>query len=350
MGARAPAAAAAIAALAACTLWIGLSAGVILFNRVILNELALPFPLTLTSVHMAVCGSLAAVLVRGGWVAPAAGMDAPTYAATLAPVGALFAAVLYLGNAAYLHLSVAFIQMLKALMPAAVYGVACAARLDAISVRVAADMAAIVAGVALAAAGELTFVPLGVTLQLASVAAESVRLVLLQKALQGTGLRLNPVTTMYYVAPAALVCLSIPWLVLEAGPLRAALAAGTVRVTPAVLAANALAAAALNLAAFALIGRTSALTMNVAGVVKDWGLIWASASLFGAPVTRLNLAGYGVALAGVASYNVRKYNALQEAAAAAEAGDKERGGGELKALRAPPLSDDGGDRIKAGGP
>ena len=184
----------------------------------------------------------------------------------------------------------------------------------------------------------------------ASVAAESVRLVLLQKALQGTGLRLNPVTTMYYVAPAALVCLSIPWLVLEAGPLRAALAAGTVRVTPAVLAANALAAAALNLAAFALIGRTSALTMNVAGVVKDWGLIWASASLFGAPVTRLNLAGYGVALAGVASYNVRKYNALQEAAAAAEAGDKERGGGELKALRAPPLSDDGGDRIKAGRP
>ena len=42
------------------------------------------------------------------------------------PVGALFAGTLWLGNAAYMHLSVSFIQMLKALMPAAVYGVGCA--------------------------------------------------------------------------------------------------------------------------------------------------------------------------------------------------------------------------------
>ncbi len=38
---------------------------------------------------------------------------------------------------------------------------------------------------------------------------------------------------------------------------------------------------ALNMAVFLLIGRSSALTMNVAGVIKDWLLILLSVILFG---------------------------------------------------------------------
>ena len=38
--------------------------------------------------------------------------------------------------------------------------------------------------------------------------------------------------------------------------------------------------AALNMAVFLLIGRTSALTMNIAGVVKDWLLIGLSVLIF----------------------------------------------------------------------
>lgn len=41
-----------------------------------------------------------------------------------------------------------------------------------------------------------------------------------------------------------------------------------------------LAPAALNMAVFLLIGKTSALTMNVAGVVKDWLLILLSVLLY----------------------------------------------------------------------
>ena len=43
---------------------------------------------------------------------------------------------------------------------------------------------------------------------------------------------------------------------------------------------------------FLLIGKTSALTMNIAGVIKDWMLIFFSFYLFHAPVTTLNLLGY----------------------------------------------------------
>jgi hypothetical protein len=39
--------------------------------------------------------------------------------------------------------------------------------------------------------------------------------------------------------------------------------------------------AALNMAVFLLIGKTSALTMNIAGVVKDWLLIGLSVVVFG---------------------------------------------------------------------
>lgn len=52
-------------------------------------------------------------------------------------------------------------------------------------------------------------------------------------------------------------------------------------------------------AVFLLIGKTSALTMNIAGVIKDWVLIFFSYYLFGAPVTALNLLGYGFCCTGV---------------------------------------------------
>ena len=51
-------------------------------------------------------------------------------------------------------------------------------------------------------------------------------------------------------------------------------------------------------AVFLLIGKTSALTMNIAGVIKDWMLIFFSFSLFHAPVTALNLGGYAFCCTG----------------------------------------------------
>ena len=50
---------------------------------------------------------------------------------------------------------------------------------------------------------------------------------------------------------------------------------------------------------FLLIGKTSALTMNIAGVIKDWLLIFCSYYLFRAPVTALNMVGYAFCCAGV---------------------------------------------------
>ena len=51
-----------------------------------------------------------------------------------------------------------------------------------------------------------------------------------------------------------------------------------------VLLSNGTIAFGLNLSVFLLIGKTSALTMNVAGVIKDWLLIGLSALIFHAQV------------------------------------------------------------------
>nr|GEU62625.1 probable sugar phosphate/phosphate translocator At2g25520 [Tanacetum cinerariifolium] len=74
---------------------------------------------------------------------------------------------------------------------------------------------------------------------------------------------------------------------------------------------NSLCAFALNLAVFLLVGKTSALTMNVAGVVKDWLLIAFSWGVIKDNVTGVNLFGYVVAFLGVGYYNHAKLQALK---------------------------------------
>ena len=54
---------------------------------------------------------------------------------------------------------------------------------------------------------------------------------------------------------------------------------------------------------------TAALTMNIAGVVKDWILIGLSAWMYKAPVTSMNLGGYFLAFLAVCYYNFSKIQA-----------------------------------------
>ena len=95
---------------------------------------------------------------------------------------------------------------------------------------------------------------------------------------------------------------------------------------PSVMLANAMTAFILNLAVFLLIGKTSALTMNIAGVIKDWMLIFFSWSVFKAPVTATNLLGYIFCCSGVVVYNHMKLQALKASVATTSTGkDSETG-------------------------
>ncbi|MCO5556321.1 hypothetical protein L7F22_009868 [Adiantum nelumboides] len=92
---------------------------------------------------------------------------------------------------------------------------------------------------------------------------------------------------------------------------------------------NSACAFALNLAVFLLIGKTSALTMNVAGVVKDWLLIAFSWSVIKDRVTTINLVGYGLAFLGVCYYNHCKLQGLKAKEGQKKTGEQDEEAGRL---------------------
>lgn len=293
--------------------WIGLSGAVILFNKYLLAVYGFPYPITLTMWHMFFCATLAIGLVKSGKV-QAINMDRATYIKAIVPIGACYALTLWVGNAAYLYLSVSFIQMLKALMPAAVFLVGCVFGTEKFKWPLMANMAVVTVGVVIASYGEFNFNIVGVAYQMASITCESVRLVLVQLLLQSRGLKLNPITTLYYVAPCCFGFLLIPFFALEASKLSTD---SNLSINPLLFLANAIIAFGLNMAVFLLIGKTSALTMNIAGVVKDWLLIGLSVLLFKSVITGLNLFGYFIAFLAVCYYNYLKLQSMKASAASA---------------------------------
>ncbi|XP_057799920.1 probable sugar phosphate/phosphate translocator At2g25520 [Salvia miltiorrhiza] len=292
-------------------IWIFLSFTVIVYNKYILDRKLYnwPFPISLTMIHMAFCSSLAFAAVRLLRLVEPAALSRRVYLSSVVPIGALYSLSLWLSNSAYIYLSVSFIQMLKALMPVAVYSIGILLKKDSYKPTTMSNMLAISVGVAIAAYGEAKYDSWGVFLQLGAVAFEATRLVMIQILLTSKGINLNPITSLYYVAPSCLVFLSIPWLIVEFPVLRQQTAAFQFDFL--IFGTNSLCAFALNLAVFLLVGKTSALTMNVAGVVKDWLLIAFSWSVIKDTVTPVNLIGYGLAFMGVAYYNHSKLQALK---------------------------------------
>ncbi|XP_074558626.1 putative sugar phosphate/phosphate translocator At5g25400 [Curcuma longa] len=311
--------------------WIFLSFSVIVYNKYILDPkmYGWPFPISLTMIHMAFCSALAFLLVRVFRLVDLPSsppMTRALYLSSVVPIGALFSVSLWFSNSAYIYLSVSFIQMLKALMPVAVYSIGIFFEKETFKSSSMLNMLSIYLGVAIAAYGEARFDGTGVALQLGAVAFEATRLVLIQILLTSKGISLNPITSLYYVAPCCFAFLLVPWSVVELPVLRVRSSA-SLRPDLLIFGTNSFCAFALNLAVFLLVGKTSALTMNVAGVVKDWLLIAFSWSVIRDTVTLINLFGYAIAFLGVAYYNHVKLQALKakEAQKKAAQADEEAG-------------------------
>ncbi|RZC92101.1 hypothetical protein C5167_027990 [Papaver somniferum] len=291
------------------SIWIFLSFTVIVYNKYILDKKMYnwPFPITLTMIHMSFCSGLAFILVRVFKLVEPVSMSKELYISSVVPIGALYSLSLWFSNSAYIYLSVSFIQMLKALMPVAVYSISVMFKKESFKTKTMANMLSISFGVAIAAYGEAKFDSWGVILQLSAVAFEATRLVLIQILLTSKGITLNPITSLYYVAPCCLVFLFFPWVLVEFPILKES---SSFHFDWLIFGTNSVCAFALNLAVFLLVGKTSALTMNVAGVVKDWLLIGFSWRVIRDTVTMVNLLGYGVAFLGVTYYNYLKFQAM----------------------------------------
>lgn len=286
-------------------IYILLSSGVILYNKWVLSPkyFNFPFPITLTMIHMGFSGAVAFFLIRVFKVVAPVKMTLEIYATCVVPISAFFASSLWFGNTAFLHISVAFIQMLKALMPVATLSVAVLAGTDKLRWDVFLNMMLISAGVVISSYGEIHFNVIGTAYQVTGIFAEALRLVLTQVLLQKKGLTLNPITSLYYIAPCSFAFLFVPWYFLEQPGMEVA----QIQFNYWIFFSNAFCALALNFSIFLVIGRTGAVTFRVAGVLKDWILIGLSTILFPeSTISGLNITGYAIALCGVVMYNYIK--------------------------------------------
>lgn len=201
------------------------------------------------------------------------------------------------------------------MMPMLVYAVGCMLGTEVFATHTCWILVVVVTGVLVASYGEVVFVLMGVVFQVASLLSEATRLTLVQLLLQSKGIKLNPISSLYYIAQVCLMCLILPLGLLEANTLFK----HNWSLHPGIVLLSAIAAFTLNCAVFLLIGKTSALVMNLAGVFKDVMLIYLSLSIFGSTVTELQALGYSVALCGAFYYNYHRMSILAAKPAKLEA-------------------------------
>ncbi|WFD48484.1 hypothetical protein GLX27_003154 [Malassezia furfur] len=284
-------------------IWIALSSSVIVYNKYILDNLKYPFPVFLTTFHMAFAAIGTRLLARYTTLLKGLNnveMTTERWTRNILPIGALFSGSLVFSNMAYLTLSVSFIQMLKAFTPVAVLLISFAFGLKKLSGTLTGIVMMISVGVCLASYGETEFNMTGFTYQVLAIAFESTRLVMVQVLLQG--LKMDPLVSLYYFAP---VCAALNMVILPFAEGWAPFAALS-QLGPFVLLSNAGVAFGLNIASVFLIGAASSLTLTLAGVLKDILLILGSMFLLGSSVTGLQFFGYAIALGGLVLFKTHK--------------------------------------------
>lgn len=288
-------------------IWISVSCAMIFFNKFVLDQLKFPFPMFLCTWHMVLATVLTRIMASTTNMLPGVRdkkVDGAAMKTKIIPVACFFAVSLILSNNAYIYLSVSYIQMLKAFTPVAVLVFSFFAGLEKSSMMEVYIVSLICIGVAMTSVGETFFSWTGFTFQSLAICAESSRLVLTNVLLKE--LKLDPLSSLYYIAPPCAFLIGVLCLYFEAANLP-----WERMMTPAfgmVMAANGAVAFALNVAVVMLIGNTSALVLTLAGIVKDILIVSLSVLLFGTPITNLQYLGYGLALMGLNLHKEYKKN------------------------------------------
>ncbi|KAJ5894288.1 sugar phosphate/phosphate translocator [Penicillium taxi] len=283
-------------------LWIALSSSVILFNKWVLSSAK--FALFLTTWHMVFATAMTQFLARFTTVLDSrhkVPMTPATYGRAIVPIGIMFSLSLICGNLAYLYLSVSFIQMLKAtnvvvtLFATWFFGIAPP------NFKTLGNVAIIVAGVVIASFGEIKFEMFGFLIQIGGIIFEALRLVMVQRLLSSAEFKMDPLVSLYYYAPACAVTNGVVTLFTDLPRMSME---NIYSLGVATLIANALVAFLLNASVVLLIGKTSAVVLTMAGILKDILLVCASMIIFRDPVTGQQFFGYSIALGGLVYYKL----------------------------------------------
>ena len=192
-------------------------------------------------------------------------------------------------------------------------------RLEIPSWRLVAIIATMTGGVIMMVAGEVSFSTLGFILVISAAFFSGFRWGLTQILLLRNPATSNPFSSIFYLAPimfASLFTIAIPvegfsplfagleLLVEKKGPVFGPL----ILLFPGVI------AFLMTASEFALLQRTSVVTLSIAGIFKEVVTISAAGIVFGDALTPINISGLFVTIGAIAAYNWIKIKKMREEA------------------------------------
>jgi len=178
-----------------------------------------------------------------------------------------------------------------------------------------------IVGVVLMVAGEVDFSTLGFVLVISAAFFSGFRWGLTQILLLRNPATSNPFSSIFYLAPVMFVSLLIIAIPVEGFP---ALWGGILILIekkgpvmgPLILLFPGAIAFLMTASEFALLQRTSVVTLSIAGIFKEVVTISAAGLVFGDPLTPINVSGLFVTIGAIAAYNWIKIRKMREEALA----------------------------------
>ncbi|KAM0345241.1 hypothetical protein ACHAPU_006639 [Fusarium lateritium] len=322
-------------------LWYLFSLSISIYNKWMFDHdrLNFAFPLFTTSMHMVVQFVLSALVLyfvpslRPGYRAHQSdlgssrhddepksyGMTKMFYLTRIGPCGAATGLDIGLGNTSLKFISLTFYTMCKSSSLAFVLVFAFVFRLETPTLRLIAIIATMTMGVVLMVFGEVEFKAGGFALVISAAFFSGFRWGLTQILLLRNPATSNPFSSIFFLTPVmflVLICLAVP--VEGVGPLiEGYKVLGNewgFFMAPLFLLFPGCIAFCMTASEFALLQRTSVVTLSIAGIFKEVVTISAAALVFGDRLTAINFVGLLTTMAAIAAYNYIKIRKMREEA------------------------------------
>jgi hypothetical protein len=324
----------------------------ILLQKYVLGVLDFEYPIFIVTLAAVTRWAVVLTLVHSGVIELGAHADLSFVEWTrgMLPVGILECISLAAGSTAYLHISVSFVQMLKAFQPVVLNVFIVGLGLEKFSWQLFVCIMVVTVGSVLAAIGEVNFTMTGVWLMLISELAESAKYVILHFYLRNE--RFTLWEGVYFTTPSSSFSLGVLCVLFERDVVK--------RENMAVFLENwkiffALVVLAMitTVSGFGIIKELGSVSNKVLVMLRNALLIYPAVQLYDDIVTPIQIIGYGVTAVGTTAFAfikvsqeviVRTKSQMDLAALAAQEEAKESGIGQslLRSLRTTPRGESSG--------
>ncbi|KAF2664484.1 TPT-domain-containing protein [Microthyrium microscopicum] len=317
-------------------LWYLFSISITVYNKWMFTDepdnpetIVFPFPLFTTCVHMLVQFCLASLVLyfmpdfrptNGEVFDPTSQKPIMTrmfYLTRIGPCGAATSLDIGLGNMSFKFITLTFYTMCKSSVLGFVLLFAFIFKLEKPSWKLGGIITMMTVGVVMMVAGEAAFNLIGFLLIMSSAASSGFRWSLTQILLIRHPATSNPFSSIFFLAPVMFITLLVIAIPIEgfsglAAAFSALVSAKGPILAPLILLFPGILAFCMTASEFALLQRTSVVTLSICGIFKEVLTISTASLVFGDQLTPINSVGLVVTIGTIGVYNYMKIKAMRE--------------------------------------